>query len=1285
MAGLYGLKILLLWAGLICRQDRSLAGVTATTTSSSSTVAITTKPPSTLTTILNSQTASNSTHSSLVADQENTSTDKSSSPFSTPKQPTKNANDSTVSQTTPASTKCSYKVEPVKYGFQIVLSNLTPGTYNISYQDGSGQNMTVGHQPVNSTIEVKPLKPCSTYTVTKIQPECELKGNSTLTTWTLERDDVEEDIDCIPGSICYLSDWDVSKAIQKKVDKSHTCRNKSNALCFELRKNDFCSVVNATFAPKMCANSNFTKTKSIQVESFLRANKIDLVPPTKFPAEIQWTNKPVNCNGTLYINYTCQELNKTLNLSQLEPFTNYTCTGRINHGNRSIENTTSFWIVCDVNINVTNDEPTNSSVSLKLNMSSKKCQSSHLKDHLTYKYCCKDKKQKHKCSETKEHKCVIGGLDAFTDYDCSVQQVKYKNKTITLSQNKTATIKTAPGIPEGVNKDLTVTWTQNNAFTIKCHPLSPNPWKGNQGTYNATITGGVHEEKYSKHCFFTFEDLSYLTEFKVKIFTDNGKHQSKAIEKLIRTRYNDKALIGFLVFLIVLTSLALLFVLYKIYVLQRKKSNNNDERFELIQPSDEENLMTVEPIGSEVLLDAYKRKIADEGRLFLQEFQSIPRIFSRNTVREAKKSCNQPKNRYVDILPYDYNRVQLTTGNGETGCDYINASFIDGFKESKKYIAAQGPKDETVGDFWRMVWEQQSSIIVMVTRCEEGNRNKCAQYWPSPEREAEIFEEFVVKLNREDHCPDYIIRQLSLTNKREKSAEREVTHIQFTSWPDHGVPGEPHLLLKLRRRVNAFKNLFSGPIVIHCSAGVGRTGTYMGIDAMMEGLEAEGRVDIYGYVVKLRRQRCLMVQVEAQYILIHQALIEHNQFGETEISLAELHPTLGTLKQRDPGNEPSLLEAEFQRLPRYKNWRTFNTGINEENKKKNRYSSVIPYDYNRVLVKLEDDGSHDQDDDDDDDDSSDEEDEESTKYINATHIDGYWCQKSLIAAQGPLADTTADFWQMVFQKRVKTIVMLSDLTEGDQEFCSAYWGDEKKTFRDIEVELTATETLPAYTTRSIQLRHPKRKESQQVKQYQFLKWAGRELPEKPQDFTDMIKNIKQTCGYGNSKPERILPVVVHCNDGSSRSGIFCALWNIMDSAETEKLVDVFQVAKALRKERQGMIHSLEQYQFLYDAVEGSFPVQNGEVKQPATAPAEEADYVQVINETEAEQPASAATATQQGEAVVKEAVESTPLVAGKEAGAAAEGKEDEANEPGSPTEKTPLDGASNGPAVTLEV
>uniref|UniRef100_A0A3B3Q897 protein-tyrosine-phosphatase n=1 Tax=Paramormyrops kingsleyae TaxID=1676925 RepID=A0A3B3Q897_9TELE len=417
-----------------------------------------------------------------------------------------------------------------------------------------------------------------------------------------------------------------------------------------------------------------------------------------------------------------------------------------------------------------------------------------------------------------------------------------------------------------------------------------------------------------------------------------------------------------------------------------------------------------------------------------------------------------------------------------------------------------------------MVWEQQSSIIVMVTRCEEGNRNKCAQYWPSQERDTEIFEEFIVKINGEDHFPDYIIRRLCVTN-REKSTERDVTHIQFTSWPDHGVPGEPHLLLKLRRCVNSFKNLFSGPIIVHCSAGVGRTGTYIGIDAMMEGLEAEGRMDIYGYVAQLRRQRCLMVQVEAQYILIHQALIEHTQFGDTEIPLSEM-------------------------LPKYKNWRTQNTGISEENKKRNRYSAIVPCECFNTL------------------------------YINASYIDGYWGPRCIIATQGPLPDTRADFWLMIFQKKIKTIFMLTECMEEGKEFCSPYWSDEKKVFGDLEVEVKDCNTCPAYQIRCVELRHLKVAvifENRKVYQYQFQQWTEKNLPQNPKDLIDMMRTVKKKTEYDTIRPERNVPIVVHCNDGSTRTGLFCALWNILDSAETEKVVDMFQVVKTLRKERQGVI------------------------------------------------------------------------------------------------------------------
>uniref|UniRef100_A0A8C5I1H0 protein-tyrosine-phosphatase n=1 Tax=Gouania willdenowi TaxID=441366 RepID=A0A8C5I1H0_GOUWI len=729
--------------------------------------------------------------------------------------------------------------------------------------------------------------------------------------------------------------------------------------------------------------------------------------------------------------------------------------------------------------------------------------------------------------------------------------------------------------PEEVS-DLEATNPEHNVIKVKCK--YHHSFKGPEHKFIAYLSDGTQLSK--SKCEFEFKDLSYSTEYKVEVCTifffccQNVISNSPSITFVCSFTDNDKAVIGFLVFLIIITSLALLFVVYKIYLtfyclfwfLQR----GNDS------------LMSVEPMSAEILKEAFKRKYADEARLFFAEFQTIPRIFSRYTVKEARRTCNAIKNRY-------------------------------GFSEPKKYIAAQGPKTETVCDFWRMIWEQQSSIIVMVTQCEEGNKVKCAKYWPADEEEAEIFEEFVVKLNSEDHFPDYHIRHLSLINKKEKNSEREVTQIQFMSWPDHGVPGEPQLLLKLRRRVNAFKNRRQWP-----HAGVGRTGTYISIDAMMECLEAEGRVDVYGSVVELRRQRGHMVQVEPQYILIHQALLEHNQFGETEISLSELHSTLSTLYNSD--NEPTLLEEEFERLPNFPNWRHCKAGITEENKKKNRSMSAIPYDYNRVLLRLDEGQSQDSEANDEDEESSDEEDEESTKYINASHIDGYWGPRVFITAQTPLTDTVEDFWFMVYQKQVPAIAMLSD-----EDLDSVYWNQEDQTFGEIEVKLVSTDTFPTFISRDFLIRHVKRKKSRTVKHFQFLKWEGSEVPEKPEDLTEMIKNMKVKFHIDKSQRN----IVVHCSDGSSRSGIFCALWNLLDSAETEKLVDVFQVAKTLRKERQGMFSNLEHYQFLYKALENLFPVPNGEAKPTEVGAG---DSVQMVNETKAEEPLSTTSNGQQGAA-----------------------------------------------------
>ncbi|XP_069793993.1 receptor-type tyrosine-protein phosphatase C isoform X8 [Narcine bancroftii] len=850
--------------------------------------------------------------------------------------------------------------------------------------------------------------------------------------------------------------------------------------------------------------------------------------------------------------------------------------------------------------------------------------------------------------------CICDDLKPFNKYDVYLRAFNKDCNGHSQSSQVSQRVKTEEGCPDKP-KNNKYFYLSNNKIKVTCDELSTEAMKGENVSYGASIKNGTG--KHMKTCQFIFEDLSYLTDYTIQLYVANNACTTSFGPLKITTLYNDKALIGSLAFLIIVTSIALVIVLYKIYILQRMSSRHPEESVELIGHDDEKQLLNVEPILFEQLIDTCKRKQADESRFFFAEFQSIPRVFTKFPVKEARKNCNSSKNRYVDILPYDYNRVQLTPVSGEQGSDYINASFIDGFNEPRKYIAAQGPKEETSNDFWKMVWEQKVTIIVMVTRCEEGKRPKCVQYWPTMDMNSMYFGDFSVRISEEKWCPDYVIRKLFISQK-EKSPEREVTHIQFISWPDHGVPEDPHLLLKLRQRVNAFRNLFSGPIVVHCSAGVGRTGSYIGIDAMLQALEAEGRVDVYGYIVQLRRQRCLMVQVEAQYILIHQALMEYCLHGETEVSLSELPKHLNNFKKRDPPTEPSLLEVEFQRISLHTESRYQITGRREENQGKNKSPSMIAYDYNRVHLKVDNDNSKDSENQSDCESSSDDsEDEDSTKYINASYIEGYWHSESLIATQTPLPETIADFWMMVYQKKVKIIVFLGKLK--DNKDSTKYWENGKKTYEDIEVNLSDSNDQPEFIIRAFEIKHVKKEATQKVYQYHFHDWDESELPQNSTNLINMMRSIKKKLSMLQDAESNMEPTIItHCSDGGKCTGIFYALWNLLDSADSENMIDVVHTVKALRKQRPGIIPTYEQYQFLYDAIASSYPVQNGTLMS-ANGPSETS--VEIISETTLE------------DKFQQEAVRN-PL----------ENKEEVSAKSDSSSNKQPTENPSNGPIISDE-
>ncbi|CDQ81796.1 unnamed protein product [Oncorhynchus mykiss] len=240
----------------------------------------------------------------------------------------------------------------------------------------------------------------------------------------------------------------------------------------------------------------------------------------------------------------------------------------------------------------------------------------------------------------------------------------------------------------------------------------------------------------------------------------------------------------------------------------------------------------------------------------------------------ANLPCNKFKNRLVNIMPYETTRVCLQPIRGLEGSDYINSSFIDGYRQQKAYIATQGPLAETTEDFWRMLWENNSTIVVMLTKLREMGREKCHQYWPA-ERSAR-YQYFVVDPMAEYNMPQYILREFKVTDARDGQS-RTVRQFQFTDWPEQGVPKSGEGFIDFIGQVHKTKEQFGqdGPISVHCSAGVGRTGVFITLSIVLERMRYEGVVDIFQTVKMLRTQRPAMVQTEDEYQFSYQAGLEY--------------------------------------------------------------------------------------------------------------------------------------------------------------------------------------------------------------------------------------------------------------------------------------------------------------------------------------------------------------------------------------------------------------------------
>ncbi|KAJ8377526.1 hypothetical protein AAFF_G00256220 [Aldrovandia affinis] len=540
----------------------------------------------------------------------------------------------------------------------------------------------------------------------------------------------------------------------------------------------------------------------------------------------------------------------------------------------------------------------------------------------------------------------------------------------------------------------------------------------------------------------------------------------------------------------------------------------------------------------------------------------------------AKKEQNRTKNRYGNIIAstadlvmlYDHSRVILQPMPDDPSSDYINANYIDiwlyrdGYQRPSHYIATQGPVHETVYDFWRMVWQEQSACIVMVTNLVEVGRVKCYKYWPD---DAELYGDFKVTFMEVEPLAEYVVRTFTL-ERRGFNELREVKQFHFTGWPDHGVPYHSTGLLSFIRRVKMSNPPSAGPIVVHCSAGAGRTGCYIVIDIMLDMAEREGVVDIYNCVKALRSRRINMVQTEEQYIFIHDAILEACLCGETTIPACEFKAAYYDMIRIDSQSNSSHLKDEFQTLtsvtpqPQPEDC---SIALLPRNQERNRFMDALPPDRCLpFLITI---------------------DGESSNYINAALLDSYRQPAAFIVTQHPLPNTVKDFWRLVYDYGCTSLVMLNeiDLTQG----CPQYWPEEGLLrYGPVQVECMSCSMDCDVISRLFRISNLTTPQEGylMVRQFQYLAWAGhRDVPASKRSFLKLILQVEkwqEECEEGEGR------TIIHCLNGGGRCGMFCALTFVCDMIKRQNVVDVFHAVKSLRNSKPNMVESLEQYRLCYD-------------------------------------------------------------------------------------------------------
>ncbi|KAL4229961.1 hypothetical protein ACF0H5_010352 [Mactra antiquata] len=572
------------------------------------------------------------------------------------------------------------------------------------------------------------------------------------------------------------------------------------------------------------------------------------------------------------------------------------------------------------------------------------------------------------------------------------------------------------------------------------------------------------------------------------------------------------------------------------------------------------------------LLQYVKLNLSNIEKL-VAEFQTLP----NNLQYPAEAALvDKKKNRYKGILPYDKSRVVLSTIENKQNSDYINATYIQGHHQENAYIATQGPVTETVDDFWRMIWEKDIEMIVMLTNLVEGAKVKCVEYW-GEQNTTVTHGDISVYTEPENVYAEVTVRTFKVYHKNDNEHQRIVTQLHYRLWPDKGVPNEAFGLVQFLHTVREIDPNKAHAWLVHCSAGVGRTGTFIAMDILYDEGNDLGSIDIYSCVQKLRDQRVNMVQTKEQYILLHASTVEMLVFSSKPIYSELFESYYEQLQGIDDvsGKSNLLLQYEgfqdkavFMKLL-YDSLRVVDDDKNvdqyyiaklDENKDKNRYQNILPANEFRPFLTTNIPGC--------------------TSYINAVYIPSGTSKRGNLLTQIPMKTTAIDCCRLLIEENVKVVVTFDYKWKENEDIGIYLSENDKLRLGPFTSKMMDENVEQNYIRRTHRIKY--KSEKRIVHQFVFKGWPRRCIV--PQDIVSVIDILQQIDIYNRKEDGQT--IIFQCLNGSDRSGLFVVLMNIIESVKNDGMVSIPQIICQAKLRRESIIPCFEQFKFCYDVLLG---------------------------------------------------------------------------------------------------